>query len=72
MNRFSSIFRQFLQLFSRPEFQQLVAITKAKRHAKGFSYWTQFFSMLFCQLGRAHSLREISRGLRSGEGKLRH
>ncbi len=28
--------------------------------------------MLFCQLGRAHSLREITGGLRSCEGKLTH
>jgi hypothetical protein len=28
--------------------------------------------MLFCQLGRAHSLREISQGLRTCEGKLTH
>jgi len=28
--------------------------------------------MLFCQLGQAHSLREISGGLRSCEGKLKH
>jgi len=28
--------------------------------------------MLFCQLGRAHSLREIEGGLRSCEGKLAH
>ena len=28
--------------------------------------------MLFCQLGRAHSLREICGGLPSSEGKLKH
>jgi hypothetical protein len=28
--------------------------------------------MLFCPLGRAHSLREICGGLRSCEGKLSH
>jgi hypothetical protein len=28
--------------------------------------------MLLCQLGRAHSLREICGGLRSSEGKLKH
>ncbi len=28
--------------------------------------------MLFCQLGRAHSLREIEGGLKSCEGKLSH
>jgi Transposase DDE domain/Domain of unknown function (DUF4372) len=72
MNRFSSIFSQLLQLFPRLEFQHLVTITQAERHAKGFTCWGQFVAMLFCQLGRAHSLREISGGLRSCEGKLKH
>jgi hypothetical protein len=43
-----------------------------ERNAKGFTSWAQFVSMLFCQLGRAHSLREIANGLRSCEGKLKH
>jgi len=34
--------------------------------------WSQFVSMLFCQLGRANSLREIAGGLRSCEDKLKH
>jgi hypothetical protein len=72
MNRFSSIFSQLLQLFPRVEFQHLVMITQAERYAKGFPCWSQFVSMLFCQLGRAHSLREITGGLRSCEGKLKH
>ena len=72
MNRFCSIFSQLLQLFSRTEFQQVVRDTRAERHARGFTCWTQFVSMLFCQLGRAHSLREICGGLASCEGKLSH
>ena len=72
MNRFCSIFSQLLQLFPRVEFQHLVMITKAERYAKGFTCWGQFVAMLFCQLGRTHSLREISGGLRSCEGKLKH
>jgi len=72
MSRFCSIFSQLLQLFSRIEFQQAVMETKAERHARGFTCWGQFVAMLFCQLGRAHSLREISGGLRSCEGKLKH
>jgi len=72
MNRFSSIFSQLLQLFPRFEFQRMVKKTRAERHARGFSCWGQFVSMLFCQLGRAHSLREITGGLRSCEGKLKH
>ena len=72
MNRFCSIFSQLLQLFSRTEFQQAVKQTKAERHARGFTCWGQFVAMVFCQLGRAHSLREITGGLRSCEGKLKH
>lgn len=72
MNRFCSIFSQLLQLFPRVEFENTVKETKAERHTKGFTCWGQFVSMLFCQLGRAHSLREITGGLRSCEGKLKH
>ena len=72
MNNFCSIFSQLLQLFPRIEFQHMVKETHAERHAKGFTCWGQFVAMLFCQLGRAHSLREISGGLRSCEGKLKH
>jgi hypothetical protein len=72
MNRYCSIFSQLLRLFPRVEFQQMVKETKSERHARGFTSWSQFVSMLFCQLGRAHSLREISGGLRSCEGKLKH
>jgi len=70
MRRFSSIFSQLLQLFSRLEFQSAVTATKAERHMRGFTCRGQFVRMLFCQLGRVHSLREITNGLRSCEGKL--
>jgi hypothetical protein len=66
------MFSQILKLFPRTEFQMLVRETKAERHARGFSSWAQFVSMLFCQLGRAHSLREICHGLSTCEGKLSH
>src|ERR1700692_4701012 len=72
MSRFCSIFSQLLQLFPRTEFQRAVVATQAERHARGFTCWGQFVAMLFCQLGRAHSLREICGGLRSSEGKLKH
>jgi hypothetical protein len=72
INKFCSIFSQILQLFPRFEFQQLVKETRAEFHARGFSCWSQFVSMLFCQSGRANSLREIAGNLRSCEGKLKH
>jgi hypothetical protein len=72
MRAFSSVFSQILNLFSRAEFERQVSKHKAERHARGLSSWTQFVAMLFCQLGRAQSLREICGGLASTEGKLSH
>jgi hypothetical protein len=61
---------QLLQVFPRTEFQQAVKATHAEWHARGFSSWDQFVSMLYCQLGDAQSLREIVGGLASCEGRL--
>ncbi len=72
MNRVCSIFSQLLQFFPRLEFEALVRKHRAERHARGFTCWGQFIAMMFCQLGQAHSLREICGGLAACEGKLRH
>ena len=72
MNASCSMFSQILKLIPRTDFERLVKHTQAERHARGFSSWQQFVAMLFCQLGRAQSLREISQGLASCEGKLAH
>jgi len=72
LSAFSSVFGQILKLFPRTEFEQLVRETRAERHARGFTCWQQFVAMLFCQLGKAQSLREICQGLASVEGKLNH
>ncbi len=72
MNKFCSIFSQLLQLLPRNEFHQAVKKTRAERHTRAFTRWGQFVTMLFCQLGRAHSLREFIGRLRSCEGKLKH
>src|SRR3989442_5296129 len=72
VSRFSSMFSQLLNLFPRTEFQALVNRTYAERHARGFTCWGQFVAMLFCQLGRAHSLREICGALASCDCQLSH
>jgi hypothetical protein len=59
MNKFNSIFGQILQIFSKGEFYRAVTETGAEKRAKGITCWQQFVGMLFCQLGQAHSLREI-------------
>lgn len=72
MNKFSSIFGQILQIFPRVDFYKAVMETGAQKGAKGFTCWQQFVAMLFCQIGQAHSLREICGGLASSLGKTTH
>jgi hypothetical protein len=72
VSRFCSLFSQILKFIPRDAFQRQVRAVNAERHARGASCWQQFVAMLFCQLGRAHSLREIEQGLKSCEGKLAH
>jgi len=72
MVQVASLFNQLLKHFPRTEFAKLVAKHKAERDAKGFTCWTQFVAMLFCQLSRTDSLREICNGLSCCLGKLVH
>ena len=72
MSRFCSLFSQILKFIPRTDFESEVRRLNAERHARGVSCCQQFVSMISCQLGRAHSLREIKQGLRSCEGKLAH
>ncbi|KXW57431.1 hypothetical protein FEMY_20510 [Ferrovum myxofaciens] len=60
-----NMFSQILKLIPRINFERLVKETKSEHRSKGLSSWGQFVAMLFCQLGRAHSLREIEGGLKS-------
>ena len=68
----ASLFNQLLQHFPRTEFGSLVKKHRAEHAAKGFTCWTQFVAMTFCQLAHADSLREICNGLACSEGKLVH
>ena len=72
MNKFSSIFGQILQIFSKGEYYGAVVDTETERKAKGFTCRQQFVAMMFCQIGQAHSLREICGGSVSCMGKLKH
>ena len=67
-----SLFSQIVHIMPRHSFLQMVHECGAERHTKGFSSWTQYVSMLFCQLAQAKSLREISDGLSVTCGKLSH
>ena len=72
MVRCGNLLSQILGLVPRVEFAEIVRRRGAERACKGFSSWDQFVAMLFCQLGQAHSLREIVGGLGSTLGKKVH
>jgi len=72
MIRVASCFAQVLSLIPRYEFERIVRRHQAERGAKGFSCWDQFVAMLFCQMGAAHTLREICGGLATALGKVVH
>lgn len=72
MVRTASLFSQILDQIPRKRFDTLVRQHGAEHGAKGFSSWTQLVAMLFCQLARADSLREICNGLACCLGKLVH
>jgi Domain of unknown function (DUF4372)/Transposase DDE domain len=72
MVQVASLFNQLLDHFPKLEFQALVVKHGTDKAAKGFATWTQFVAMMFCQLARADSLREICHGLACSQGKLLH
>jgi hypothetical protein len=72
MVRTASLFNQLLQQVPRNEFAKLVNRHQGEYRAKGFTCWTQFTAMLFCQLAHADSLRDICNGLACCLGKLSH
>jgi len=65
------MFSQILKLVPRLEFEELVRQTQAERNAKGLSSWSQFVAMMFCQLGRAHSLERDQRRSEELRGQAR-
>ena len=68
----ASLFSQLLKHFPKTEFVSLAKKHGVERYSKGFASWSQFVAMLFCQLAKATSLREICNGLSCCLGKLTH
>lgn len=67
-----TLLSQIINSLNRDSFNRIVKKYKSDKHSKGINSWTHFVSMLFCQMAKANSLREISYGLRSMEGNLNH
>lgn len=67
-----SLFSQVLQLIDRGIVKDIVKTHESNKHSKGINSWTHIVSMLFMHLANANSNRDISNGLRSATGNLRH
>jgi len=69
----SSLFAQIITTsVSASDFRKVVATHNGERHAKGFTCWHQFVSMMFLQFAKLTSLREIVDGMKGLGGKLSH
>ncbi len=67
-----TILGQILQIIPRFEFEKLVKETKSEYHARGFTSWNHFGSLLFGQLAGQDSLRTIQTGLATQSPSLYH
>ena len=67
-----TLFSQILALVDRNIFNKLVNRHCTDKYNKGINSWTHFVTMLFMQLAKANSLRDISNGMRSATGNLSH
>jgi hypothetical protein len=67
-----NLFSQLLAHIPREKFDKLVKEHRSDKHSKGINSWTHFVSMLFCHIGGAESVRDISNGLMSTTGNASH
>src|SRR5437660_12246245 len=72
MNIGRTVFSQLIDHVPNKDFQKCVSRYDGERHAKSFSCWDQFLSMVFAQLTYRESLRDIEACLHSIGGKLYH
>lgn len=67
-----SLFSQMLSPIPRDKLDRLVSKHASDKHQKGIRSWTRLVAMLFCHIGGAASVRDISNGLTSTTGSLSH
>jgi hypothetical protein len=69
----SSLFAQIITTtITASDFRSIVSKYEGEKHAKGFTCWHQFVGMVFLQLAKLTSLREIVDGMKGLGGKLSH
>lgn len=72
MNKYNTIFRQFLSLVNRSEFEKLCNSMNHDKFCKGFTTWHQFVVMSFAQITRQNGLRSIENALNDQKQSFYH
>lgn len=72
MNKYNTIFRQFLSLVNRSEFEKLNHSMNHDKFCKGFTTWQQFVVMCFAQITRQNGLRSIENALNDQKQSFYH
>ena len=63
MPKIGTIFAELLKLLPRSRFEMSVSVHQADRYSKGFNSWNQLTTLLYAQISRKESLRDIETGL---------
>ncbi len=66
------VFAQLVQFLNRSKFNRIVAKYHGDRYIKSFSCWNQLLVMMFGQLAKSESLRDLSISLEAHWNKLYH
>ncbi len=72
MTKVGTIFTELLQLVPRYQFERAVTGYGGDRYAKSFTCWKQFITILYSQITRKDSLREIETGLLTQANRWYH
>ncbi len=72
MHKLGTIFSELLKLYPRYHFEKAVERYQGDRYVKTFSTWQQFITILYSQIKRKDSLRDIEAGLTTQSAKWYH
>ncbi len=72
MTQVGTVFSELLKLVPRYHFDKAVNSHQGDRYAKSFTSWKQFITLLYSQITRKDSLREIETGLLAQSNRCYH
>lgn len=72
MTKISTVFSELLKLIPRFHFDRVVSNYQGDRYTRSFTTWKQFITILYSQITRKDSLREIETGLLAQSSRLYH